>query len=89
MSNTDAAPLSNYFNLPLLLDDPTPFSHWLKFPTLRSGFTFGDPALRSGYTFGDPVLTTGYTFGEPKLSNTSVSKELDIPEISPKMTSKN
>ena len=73
MSDADAAPLSHYFNLPLLLDDPTPFSNWLKFPTLQHGYTFGDPTLR-----------TGYTFGEPKLSNKWLSKEAHIPEISPK-----
>jgi len=45
MLPNDPAPFSRFWNLPLLLNDATPFSNWLSYPTLKSGFTFGEPKL--------------------------------------------
>jgi len=83
MSDTNAAPFSRYWNLPLLLDDPTPFSNWLTFSTLRPGYIFGEPKLIDAPDICSRELRA------PLLWNKSVSKELNIPELSSDKNSKN
>ena len=61
MSTNEAAPLSKFWNLPVLFNNSTPFSSLLNMPTLSTGFTFGVPKLLSnGSLFSDelkiPVL---------------------------------
>ena len=76
----DAAPFSRFWNLPLLLDDSTPFSNWLTFPTLRTGYTFGEPKLIDAPDLFSRELRA------PTLWNKSISKELNIPELKSDMT---
>jgi hypothetical protein len=83
MSPNEAAPFSRYWGIPLLLDNATPLSSWLSYSTLRPGYIFGEPKLIDAPDIWSRKL------GAPVSWNKSVSQELNIPELSPDVTSKN
>ena len=56
-----ASPFSSMFGWRVLIDDAAPLSRMLNWPTLKNGFTFGEPKLKQGFTFGEPKLSSSAT----------------------------